>query len=140
MIVGKKYLFLERLRDTGHTWDEVKDCVISDDGETVKVDDMHPSYPRERKEGHQPPKSGVGTAMKRLLGGVGLAAGAGCKCKERATLMDQHSVEWNIRNRQVVVGWLREEAEYRKLPFWGPGAMLLFWISVALSPLWANRK
>ncbi len=140
MITGHKYLFQEKLRERGYTWDEVRACVVSEEGDYVTVDETHPAYPMTPKEGHVPPTSGVGSAMKWMLGGVGLAAGAGCKCKERAALMDQHSVTWNLKNRQAIVSWLREEAAHRKLPFWGPGAMLLVLAAIAISPIWANSK
>lgn len=61
--------------------------------------------------------SGVGTELSRLLEAFGIKEIPGCKCKERAKIMNSHTVEWNEENAAVIVGWMKEEASRRNLPF-----------------------
>jgi hypothetical protein len=60
---------------------------------------------------------GPGTELKRLLGRIGIKAEPGCKCTARAEEMDRRGCEWCEANIPTIVGWLREEATKRGLPF-----------------------
>lgn len=51
MITGPKLQFLARCAQRGYTLEEVAPCVISDDGQTVTVDETHEAYPRAAKDG-----------------------------------------------------------------------------------------
>ena len=106
--------FLEaRCSERGYTLEEVMGCVVSKDGDQWTVDVDHPAYPRVAKE--VPP--GVGTKLKKLLGMVGIKASEGCSCNQRAKAMDERGIEWCEQNKETIVGWLREEAKKRSLPF-----------------------
>lgn len=60
----------------------------------------------------------AGTRLKQLLAQFGISADEpGCQCKSRAALMDREGCEWVDANVDTVVGWLREEAAKRGLPF-----------------------
>lgn len=59
-----------------------------------------------------------GTHLKQLLKRFSISADEpGCQCKSRAALMDRQGCEWVEQNLDTVVGWLREEAQRRGLPF-----------------------
>jgi hypothetical protein len=45
-----------RCRQRGYTFDEVRPCVVSEDGDTLTVDETHPAYPRVPKAGFVPAK------------------------------------------------------------------------------------
>ena len=60
---------------------------------------------------------GPGTELKRLLSRNGIKAEPGCKCTARAEEMDRRGCEWCEANIPTIVGWLREEATKRGLPF-----------------------
>ena len=60
---------------------------------------------------------GPGTELKRLLGRIGIKAEPGCKCTARAEEMDRRGCEWCEADIPTIVGWLREEATKRGLPF-----------------------
>jgi len=60
---------------------------------------------------------GPGTELKNLLAKVGITASPDCACNARAAEMDRQGVEWCEANLDTIVGWLREEAEARGLPF-----------------------
>jgi hypothetical protein len=60
---------------------------------------------------------GVGTQLKKLLGRFGLATAPGCACNARAAEMDINGIEWCVSNVDTIVGWLREQANARGLPF-----------------------
>lgn len=65
------------------------------------------------------PTHGVGTELKKLLAGwpFYITASLDCSCNARARLMDERGIEWCEANIDEIVGWLREEATKRGLPF-----------------------
>jgi hypothetical protein len=63
-----------------------------------------------------PPTRGAGTELKRILSKIGIRQG-GCSCNRRARQMDAYGIEWCEENMPTILGWLREEATRRKLPF-----------------------
>ena len=120
--------FLEsRCRERGYTLDEVMGCVVAQDGDQWTIDVDHPAYPRQPKPGFAPepppepaPTHGPGTELKKLLKKVGITASPDCSCNARARLMDENEQRepgWVEANLDTVVGWLREEATKRGLPF-----------------------
>jgi hypothetical protein len=58
-----------------------------------------------------------GTALKSLLASIGITATPDCPCNARANEMDRRGCEWCEANIDTIVGWLREQAEARGLPF-----------------------
>jgi hypothetical protein len=60
---------------------------------------------------------GAGTNLKTILGWLFIRPKAGCKCIDRAKTMDENGPQWCRDNLETIVGWLREEAENRRLPF-----------------------
>lgn len=114
----------QRCRQRGYALDEVAACIVSRDGDTVTVDVDHPAYPRSPKPGLTPPPPpppapahGPGTELKKLLKKVGITASPNCSCNARARTMDQWGCDKCEENIDKIVGWLREEATKRKLPF-----------------------
>lgn len=61
--------------------------------------------------------AGPGTQLKRLLSKVGIKSTANCSCNARARKMDEMGIEWCEQNISEIVGWLKEEAQRRNLPF-----------------------
>lgn len=64
--------------------------------------------------------AGPGTELKKLLARVGIKAQPDCSCNARASTMDQAEARepgWCEAHIDEIVGWLREEAEKRGLPF-----------------------
>jgi hypothetical protein len=72
------------------------------------VDEESLDYPHIR---------GAGTKLKAILGWMFLKPKNGCSCNDRAKLMDKNGPQWCRDNIDTIVGWLREEAENRRLPF-----------------------
>ena len=63
---------------------------------------------------------GPGTELKKMLATIGIKAEPGCKCNARAAEMDRMEKAfpgWCEANIDLIVGWLREEATKRNLPF-----------------------
>ena len=116
-----------RCRQRGYTLDEVRPCIVSGDGDKITVDVDHPAYPRTTKPGFMPPlpqppapTHGPGTELKKLLRKVGITATPTCSCNARARRMDEEEARepgWCEAHLDEIVGWLREEATKRKLPF-----------------------
>jgi hypothetical protein len=69
--------------------------------------------------------SGPGTELKKLLATVGITATPNCSCNARAAEMDRQGCDWCEANIDTVVGWLREEATKRGLPFLDAAGRLL---------------
>lgn len=117
MISCKKIHLINRCIERGYTLDEVKECIINEtqDG-MITVDETHNSYPRYYKD-NTINGSGVGTELKKLLSKIGIVATPNCECNKRAKTMDDNGVRWCENNIDTIVGWLREEASKRKLPF-----------------------
>lgn len=51
MISGPRHQFEQRCRERGYTLDEVRACIVAEDGDSITVDETHAAYPRERKPG-----------------------------------------------------------------------------------------
>lgn len=54
MITGPRHLFAARIHQRGYTIDDVRACIVSEDGDAITVDETHPAYPRA-KPGVEPP-------------------------------------------------------------------------------------
>jgi len=48
---------IARCRERGYTPDEVRPCIVSEDGDQITVDETHPAYPRTPKPGFAKPKN-----------------------------------------------------------------------------------
>jgi hypothetical protein len=69
---------------------------------------------------------GPGTYLKKYLSKIGITSTPTCSCNAKAAHMDKAGIEWCETNIDTIVGWLREEAEKRKLPFFDwPAKMLV---------------
>jgi hypothetical protein len=111
-----------RCRQRGYTLDEVRPCIVSEDGDQITVDETHPAYPRAPLPA---PTSGPGTELKALLKTVGIVASPTCSCNKRARVMDEKGCDWCDEHIDEIVGWLREEATKRGLPFLDAAGRLL---------------
>jgi hypothetical protein len=61
----------------------------------------------------------AGAELKKLLAAwpFRIAAKPDCPCNARAAEMDARGCDWCEANIETIVGWLREQAEARGLPF-----------------------
>jgi hypothetical protein len=64
-----------------------------------------------------PPAMGPGGFLKKYLSRIGITSTPNCSCNAKAKHMDTMGVEWCEQNLDTIVGWLKEEAEKRRLPF-----------------------
>jgi hypothetical protein len=119
MITTHRSNLESRCHERGYSLDEVLPCVVSRDGDEWTIDVEHPAYPRVSRlpEPPSPPTHGPGTELKKLLAKVGIVSSPDCSCNARAAEMDRRGVEWCEANIDTIVGWLREQAEARGLPF-----------------------
>jgi hypothetical protein len=72
----------QRCRERGYTLDEVRPCIVSQDGDKITVDETHPAYPRARP--------GLGDMVAAGLSAIGVtkelvskAVGGDCGCSKR---------------------------------------------------------
>ena len=122
--------------ERGYTLEEVMPCVVAQQGDEWTIDVDHPAYPRHPKPGFVPPQPepvppshGPGTELKTLLAGwpFRIVATADCKCTSRARYMDEKGCDWCAGEEGMaeIMGFLREAAEERGLPFLDLPARLL---------------
>jgi hypothetical protein len=86
----------DRCRERGYTLEEVRACIVSEDGDTITVDETHPAYPRA--------KPGLGDMVKAGLSAIGIteervskAIGRPCGCSKRAESL-------NALGRKIGIG------------------------------------
>lgn len=89
MITGPRAQFEARCRERGYTIDEVRQCIMNEDGDKITVDETHPAYPRHTKPG-------LGDLVKAGLSAVGIteervskAIGKPCGCSKRAARLNE---------------------------------------------------
>jgi hypothetical protein len=81
-----------RCRERGYTLDEVRKCIVRQDGDQITVDETHPAYPRA--------KPGLGDMVAAGLAAVGItkeraqavATAVGvkdCGCKKRQERLNE---------------------------------------------------
>lgn len=99
--------------------EEVKPCIVKQDGDDIEVDIHHSAYPYKSKNVKMVDRKdgGAGTELKKLLKLVGITASPNCSCNARAARMDDEGIQWCKDNVDQIVSWLKEEASKRHLPF-----------------------
>jgi hypothetical protein len=61
--------------------------------------------------------TGPGSQLKKFLSRIGITATPTCSCNAKARHMDAMGVDWCEQNVDLIVSWLKEEAQKRGLPF-----------------------
>jgi hypothetical protein len=148
MITCKRHHLEFRCFERGYTLDEVRDCIVNEDGDDITVDETHPSYPRvarprpehqppelppapERQSLREPPVSfqeGPGSELKSLLATFGIHASPTCKCNsmaQRMNAMESQEPGWCLAHIEEIVDVMEETARARKLPFLRTAGKLL---------------
>lgn len=138
MITGNSVFFAARCQERGYTLDEVRACILSDDGTVVTVDETHPAYPRQPKPGFVPPPpppapSGPGTELSKLLKRFGIEPTPTCSCRAKAAEMDAWGPDECEKPERIdeVLTVMREEAKARGLPFLDVAGRLLIKRAIA---------
>lgn len=70
-------------------------------------------YPKTLEEHPNHP----GTIISKMIKSVGIQMTDSCSCKRHALEMNEKGNDWCEQNIDTVVGWLRDEAKRRNLPF-----------------------
>ena len=72
-----------------------------------------------------PPERGPGTELRKVLAKLGIKPGPGCKCAAHIHEMDTRGADWCEANVDLIVSWLREEADRQGRTFIELGARVL---------------
>lgn len=110
MITTDKKNLHQKCRERLYNIEDVMECVVKQDGDMWTIDTEHPKYPSTMNKG-------VGTQLKKMLSTMGIESTINCSCRTRAIVMNSMGPQWCKDNRDTIVGWLKEEATKRKLPF-----------------------
>jgi hypothetical protein len=70
-------------------------------------------FPRTMEED----PNGPGTQLSRMIKSLGIHMSDSCSCRRHALTMNEKGADWCEQNVDTIVGWLREEAKRRGLPF-----------------------
>jgi hypothetical protein len=70
-------------------------------------------YPKTLEENPNHP----GTILSKMIKSVGIQMTDSCSCKRHALEMNDKGNDWCEENIDTIVGWLRDEAKRRGLPF-----------------------
>lgn len=70
-------------------------------------------YPKTLEEHPNHP----GTILSKMIKSVGIQMTDSCSCKRHALEMNEKGNDWCEQNIDTIVGWLRDEAKRRGLPF-----------------------
>jgi hypothetical protein len=58
-----------------------------------------------------------GTILSKMIKKMGIVITSNCSCRRHALAMNENGNDWCENNIETIVGWLKEEAQKRKLPF-----------------------
>lgn len=79
----------QRCRERGYTLDEVRPCIVAEDGDAITVDETHQAYPRVAKPG-------LGDMVAAGLAAVGVTKervsellGRPCNCPKRQAALNR---------------------------------------------------
>lgn len=61
--------------------------------------------------------NGPGTVLSKMIKSLGIVMSDSCSCRRHAIEMNSKGNDWCEQNVDTIVGWLREEAKRRNLPF-----------------------
>lgn len=130
MITCHKDHLIARCQQRGYTLEEVMPCVLAQDGDMWRIDETHWAYPARARSGAPSAagNGGPGTELKALLKFIGFTATPNCSCNARARAMDENEYRepgWCEANMDTILGWLKEQADARGLPFFRAGAKIL---------------
>ena len=78
-----------------------------------KLGDLLSPLPAELTEAEL--ASGAGSELHKMLAMIGLREQPGCACLARIREMNQKGEDWCEQNVDMIVGWLKEEAERRQM-------------------------
>jgi hypothetical protein len=88
MITGPRVMFKTRCVERGYTLKQVRACIVSEDGDTITVDETHPAYPRA--------KPGLGDMVAAGLSAIGITkvrvsavVGHDCGCAKRQEALNE---------------------------------------------------
>ncbi len=96
MITCQRHHLKARCRERGYTLEQVRPCIVAEDGDTITVDETHKAYPRA--------KPGLGDMVAAGLSAIGItkervskAVGGDCGCKKRQEAL-------NALGRKIGIG------------------------------------
>ena len=121
MITGHRRGFELRCKSRGYTLDEVKACIVSEDGDMITVDETHEAYP----QGIKIRQKGPGAELKALLKDwLGIEASPTCSCNAMARRMNTLGPEWcEGEGMASILDVMRAEHAKR----WADGLTILPW-------------
>ncbi len=88
-----------RCRERGYTFDEVRPCIASEDGNRLVVDETHPAYPRARPGLGDMVASGlaaVGITKERAQAVANAVGVKDCGCAKRQAALNELGAKFGL--------------------------------------------
>lgn len=139
VVTCKRIYLVQRAEQRGWLLEEVRECIVDEQDDVVRVDTNHPAYPAKARPVDPTAIGRPGTILKHWLTAVRFKVTPNCRCNDRANIMDARGCDWCATNVPTIVEWLREEAAKRRLPFVGWAATLLVRRAIAVARREANN-
>jgi hypothetical protein len=123
MITTNKSNFIQICNERGYALESVMDCVTHQDNDMWTIDEHHPKYPKLKIDNNiKVTKTvdigqGVGSELKKIISWFNIHATPNCTCNQKAKIMNDNGILWCKNNQNIILDWLKEEADKRKLPF-----------------------
>lgn len=95
------------------------------DTQITLSDEAYQLLLKQYSPGYLDPGSGPGTELSNLLARFGIKPKQGCKCRTYQKLMNIWGCDGCEQNIDTILGWLREEAAARRLPYLDMAGRLL---------------
>jgi hypothetical protein len=87
---------------------KLREFLGEDVGKTLRL-----LYPKTMEED----PNGPGTVLSKMIKSLGIVMSDSCACRRHAIEMNQKGNDWCESNIDTILGWLKEEAARRRLPF-----------------------
>lgn len=94
------------------TKDQAKEKLLTILGDDIATK-LRSLFPKTMEESPHSP----GTVLSKMIKTIGIGMTDSCACKRHALEMNEKGNDWCEQNIDTIVGWLRDEAKRRNLPF-----------------------
>jgi hypothetical protein len=110
----------EQCRDCWRFYHTTRNQVWGGDGKLIPLPPRTPEQMNEYRTQRQKEircRPQVGTHLKKLISYFGVSDNGCGGCKGHAADMNKKGVVWCKANKEIIVGWMAEEAFKRGIPF-----------------------
>lgn len=148
----KKEQFEVAMRQRGYTLAEISECIVSENGDTITINEQHPVYPKTAKPGaitdeqirEQQSKRqnpiGAGTFLSKMLDQIDAKVALSVNCVTQLQVMNAHGNDWCEQNIALITDFLQNAAHKRNLPISNIECEQMVKTAICLSRIAAKKQ